>query len=75
MYGDFGFRLPNSDAVKVLVGGAGNLLHIRNVWVEFMVKREEDVGEIRLLIWRGLLTTVLYTWRKYSYFRGPIWLY
>ena len=43
--------------------------------MEFMMNREDDSGGIRLLIWRGLVTTVLYTWRKYSYFRDPIWLY
>ena len=45
------------------------------VWVGFMDLREDEESEIRMLIWRGLLATARYAWRKYSYFRGPMWLY
>lgn len=51
------------------------MIWCENVWAEFMPPREVGESEIRLCIWGGLLTTALYTWNKYAYFRDPIWLY
>ena len=47
------------------MAGAWDLLVGRNVCVEFIVTRADGEGEIRFLIWGGLLSKVIYTWSKY----------
>ena len=43
--------------------------------IRYMVPREVAESVTRFQIWRGILTIVLYTRRKYSYFKHPIWMY
>ena len=66
--------LSLSGAVKTLVRGTGRFLYCGNLRAEFMASRGNEDSEILSLIWRGLLSTVLRRWRKYAYFRDPIWL-